>query len=61
METFYACETTYETEKVVESGNHADLMKKKNFYFNLVSRQISTQEKQSEMLRDHGQNDYNNL
>ena len=47
--------------QVVESGNHTELMSKQSFYFNLVSRQISTQEKQSEMLKNHGQNDYDNI
>ena len=46
---------------VVESGNHAELMSKRSFYYNLVSRQISTQEEQSKMLKNHGQTDYDNI
>lgn len=47
--------------QVVEKGNHAELMSKQSFYFNLVSRQISTQEQQAEMLKNHGQSDYDNI
>ena len=47
--------------QVVEKGNHAELMSKQSFYFNLVSRQISTQEQQAEMLKNHGQADYDNI
>jgi len=47
--------------QVVEIGKHTELMKKKGFYFNLVSRQISTQEEQSKMLKHHKQSDYNDL
>ena len=29
---------------VVETGKHSELMAKKNYYYNLVSRQVSTKE-----------------
>lgn len=47
--------------QVAEKGTHTELMSKQSFYFNLVSRQISTQEQQAEMLTNHGQSDYDNI